>query len=99
MVHFNGTTFDVPFLQTRAKKFGLSFVPASVQHDIYKKISPYKNLLHLPGCRQKQLEEFIGIHREDHFNGGSSCIIPTPDSLQKSFSTSCFYTTVKTSRE
>ncbi len=70
MVHFNGTTFDVPFLQTRAKKFGLSFVPASVQHDIYKKISPYKNLLHLPGCRQKQLEEFIGIHREDHFNGG-----------------------------
>lgn len=37
MVHFNGTTFDVPFLQTRAKKFGLSFVPASVQHDIYKK--------------------------------------------------------------
>ena len=59
MVHFNGTTFDVPFLQTRAKKFGLSFVPASVQHDIYKKISPYKNLLHLPGCRQKQLEEFI----------------------------------------
>ena len=70
MVHFNGTTFDVPFLQTRAKKFGLSFVPASVQHDIYKKISPYKNLLHLPGCRQKQLEEFIDIHREDHFNGG-----------------------------
>ena len=69
MVHFNGTTFDVPFLQTRAKKFGLSFVPASVQHDIYKKISPYKNLLHLPGCRQKQLEEFIDIlllhNRED----------------------------------
>lgn len=59
-----------PVSATRAKKFGLSFVPASVQHDIYKKISPYKNLLHLPGCRQKQLEEFIGIHREDHFNGG-----------------------------
>ena len=69
-VHFNGTTFDIPFLQAKCKKHALpSFSPQS-QCDIYKRISPYKNLLHLPGCRQKQLEEYTGIYREDRFNGG-----------------------------
>ncbi|MBQ7839638.1 MAG: ribonuclease H-like domain-containing protein [Lachnospiraceae bacterium] len=69
-VHFNGTTFDVPFITAKCKKHALMpFVPSS-QCDIYKYISPYKNLLHLPGCRQKQLEEFIGLYREDIFNGG-----------------------------
>lgn len=69
-VHFNGTTFDIPFLQAKCKRHSLaSFAPAS-HCDIYKRISPYKNMLHLPGCRQKQLEEFIGLFREDPFNGG-----------------------------
>ena len=62
MVHFNGTTFDVPFLQTRAKKFGLSFVPASVQHDIYKKISPYADLLP-PALWQMSPEAAGGVYR------------------------------------
>lgn len=69
-VHFNGQTFDVPFVQAKCRKHALPpFLPER-QCDIYKTISPYKNILHLPGCRQRQLEEFIGIHREDPFNGG-----------------------------
>lgn len=69
-VHFNGLTFDVPFIAAKCKKHALRpFEPAD-QLDIYKCISPYKNLLHLPGCRQKQIEEFVGLHREDKFNGG-----------------------------
>ena len=69
-VHFNGTTFDIPFLQAKCKKHALLSFSPHAQCDIYKKISPYKNLLHLPGCRQKQLEEYAGIYREDKFNGG-----------------------------
>lgn len=69
-VHFNGLTFDVPFLQAKCKKHALPAFTPVCQCDIYKSISPYKNLLHLPGCRQKQLEEYIGIHREDPFTGG-----------------------------
>lgn len=69
-VHFNGTTFDIPFLQAKCKKHALSPFSPQSQCDIYKRISPYKNLLHLPGCRQKQLEEYAGIYREDKFNGG-----------------------------
>lgn len=69
-VHFNGQTFDVPFVQAKCKKHALpAFVPRH-QCDIYKAVSPYKNILHLPGCRQRQLEEFIGLHREDPFSGG-----------------------------
>lgn len=69
-IHFNGTAFDVPFLQAKCKKHALrAFLPQS-QCDLYKCISPYKNMLHLPGCRQKQLEEYIGIERKDMFNGG-----------------------------
>ncbi len=70
LIHFNGTAFDVPFLQERCKKHRLPPFSPGVQTDIYKCISPYKNLLRLPGCRQKQLEESIGLFREDPFTGG-----------------------------
>lgn len=69
-IHFNGTTFDIPFLQAKCRKHALPVFSPQSQCDIYKRISPYKNLLHLPGCRQKQLEEYAGIYREDKFNGG-----------------------------
>lgn len=70
IVHFNGLTFDVPFLQAKCKKHAAPAFSPQCQSDIYKCISPYKNMLHLPGCRQRQLEEYTGIHREDPFNGG-----------------------------
>lgn len=69
-VHFNGTAFDVPFIQAKCKKHALPDFSPLTQSDIYKCISPYKNMLHLPGCRQRQLEEYIGIDRQDIFNGG-----------------------------
>lgn len=71
LIHFNGTTFDIPFIQSRSKKYGL---PAALtemkQLDIYRSISPFKNVLKLSNCKQKTLEEFLGIFREDPFNGG-----------------------------
>lgn len=70
LIHFNGQTFDVPFVQAKCKKHALPPFCPDGQQDIYKAISPYKNLLRLPGCKQKQLEEFVGIHREDPFHGG-----------------------------
>lgn len=71
LVHFNGTTFDVPFLQSRCKKYGLhSALWNTDQFDIYRQISPWKNLLKLANCKQRTLEEFLGIFRKDPFNGG-----------------------------
>ncbi len=71
LVHFNGATFDVPFLQARCKKYGLhSALWNTDQFDIYRQISPWKNLLKLANCKQRTLEEFLGIFRKDPFNGG-----------------------------
>ena len=68
--NFNGTTFDIPFLQAKCKKHNIPPFDPAENHDMYRMIRPFKNLLHLSGCRQKQLEEYIGLFREDKFNGG-----------------------------
>ncbi len=71
LIHFNGTTFDIPFVQARSKKYGLDAALSEMdQLDIYRQISPFKNILKLSNCKQKTLEEFLGIFREDPFNGG-----------------------------
>ena len=71
LIHFNGSTFDLPFLQARCRKYGLP-CPASEmeQIDLYRRISPLKNVLRLSNCRLKTLEEFLGCRREDPFTGG-----------------------------
>lgn len=68
---FNGIRFDTPFIEERAKKLHLDTAPLSIPHfDIYKACRSLKKLLNLPSCRQKAIEEFLGIHREDIYSGG-----------------------------
>ncbi len=72
LVHFNGTRFDLPFFQTRCRRNGLDcrrFSQLS-DMDLYQQIRPYKNLLGLPSCRQKAVEDFLGIRRRDQYDGG-----------------------------
>ena len=38
--------------------------------DIYKRIFPYRHFLRLTNCKQKTLEDFLGINREDEYSGG-----------------------------
>lgn len=71
LVHFNGTTFDIPFLKERADRSGtLTGKHSHKSLDIYKQIRPFKKLLGLPDCKQKTLEAFLGTNRQDKFNGG-----------------------------
>lgn len=71
LIHFNGNNFDLPFL---TQKFAMHSLPCSFDDfigiDLYKRISPYKFFLHLPNCKQKTLELFLGINRKDVFSGG-----------------------------
>ena len=71
IIHFNGNRFDIPYLTEKAKEHfvDLSFAPYQ-GIDIYKRISPLKNLLVLPDCRQKTIEQFLGINRIDKYTGG-----------------------------
>lgn len=71
LIHFNGNNFDLPFILQKCTRYGL---PCNFSGftgiDIYKRIAPLKDFLKLPNCKQKTLEQFLGIHREDPFDGG-----------------------------
>ena len=71
IIHFNGNRFDIPYLTEKAKE---QFVKLDFDIyqgiDIYKRITPFKNMLLLPDCRQKTIEQFLGINRLDKYTGG-----------------------------
>lgn len=71
MYHFNGNRFDIPYLIERAKKLDVPLSYDALEgFDIYKSVSPLKNFLGLPNCKQKSIEVFLGIDRIDKYTGG-----------------------------
>ena len=71
LVHFNGDTFDIPFLMKRCRALKLPCDFSGVESvDIYKRIKPWKKHLGLENLKQKTIEGFLSICREDHFDGG-----------------------------
>lgn len=71
LVHFNGDTFDIPFIEKRCHALKLSgSFEAFTSIDIYKRIKPYKKYLGLDNLKQKSIETFLGIERDDKYNGG-----------------------------
>ncbi len=71
LLHYNGTTFDLPYLQRKIShlKLGYTF-DHLISIDLYKKISPYKKILKLDSLKLKSVETFLNIHRQDTFSGG-----------------------------
>ena len=71
IITFNGNSFDLPFLCTRAD---LHQVSLNFDHfelfDIYKEVVRRKCTLQLQNYRQKTVEQFLGICRDDQFSGG-----------------------------
>jgi uncharacterized protein YprB with RNaseH-like and TPR domain len=71
LIHYNGTGFDIPYLERKCTIFHLDY---SFDHilslDIYKKITPYKKILKLDNYKQKTLEIFLKTARTDIFDGG-----------------------------
>ncbi len=71
IVHYNGDRFDIPFLQARYELHKLSDPFASMKSlDLYRKVKAYKKQLGLPDCKQKTIESFLGIERNDLYDGG-----------------------------
>ncbi len=71
LIHYNGSSFDIPFLKNRMERHHLDKNFSSFHNlDLFREIKPYKNQLGISSMKQKDLEEFLNIHRTDHFSGG-----------------------------
>ncbi len=70
LIHYNGDKFDIPFIEKRCAAYGIELdLKDHGSLDIYKAAKPLKDILGLPGCRQKDIERFLGVHREDKYSG------------------------------
>lgn len=71
LVHYNGTGFDIPYLNKKFKRHCLSYViDSEASLDIYKLLLPFKKHTSFPDFKQKTLESCAGFTREDTFSGG-----------------------------
>lgn len=74
LIHFNGSTFDIPFIKERSRKWNLQ--PSSLSHfekmqtvDLYQKLRVLKKLYSLERLTQQSLEQFCGWKRTDQLTG------------------------------
>lgn len=71
IIHFNGTSFDMPFLKERGEKFRLDFEFNRFNSiDLYKSVSSFGHILKLENMKQKTFERLFDIKRKDPFSGG-----------------------------
>lgn len=71
LIHFNGNTFDIPYLMHKSTFYQMELNwDGATSLDLYQKLLPFKKLLGLEHMRQKDLERYLGRSREDLFSGG-----------------------------
>ena len=71
IVHYNGTVFDLPFLEKKAKRHCISSPLSDLESlDLYSVARNRKSLFSLPNLKLKTMEEFFGFPRADIFSGG-----------------------------
>ena len=75
--HFNGSSFDIPFVRGRMEKIrqalGITIedrLSTLTSYDFYSEISPFKYALGLLNVKQKTVELYLGLYRTDQYNGG-----------------------------
>lgn len=71
LIHFNGDSFDIPYLLKRCAAYQLDYSFHSVRSlDIYRIIKPHKKIMGLESLKLKSIEHFLGILRDDTYTGG-----------------------------
>lgn len=71
LIHFNGNQFDLPFFLGRCEILNLPYTFNTFEGiDIYKRVALCKHFLQLPNCKQKSIEKFLHLDRDDKYNGG-----------------------------
>ncbi len=71
IISYNGVGFDIPYLKAKCDQYELSESFKDYQYlDIFKSVSELKFLLKLPNYKQKSIEAFLGLPRDDKQTGG-----------------------------
>lgn len=71
LVSFNGNGFDLPFLRSKCQTYQLIFPADALESiDLYKEACRFQPLFQTENMKQKTLEMFFGIHRDDTYSGG-----------------------------
>ncbi len=80
LYHFNGKTFDIPYILDKCRKHGikpdshclsvLNDTSGIYSIDLLLLVRPLKKLLSIQSAAQTSLERWLGIMREDQYNGG-----------------------------
>ena len=61
VIHFNGNSFDIPFVTERGKKYNLEFDFDNYQSiDIYKPVSKLNHILKMENNKQKSKQKLHG---------------------------------------
>lgn len=72
-VSFNGTAFDIPFLDAAFRRCGLSFeMPKARHEDLLLFLRPLKTIWKWESLRLKEVEKQLGILRKDGISGNDS---------------------------
>ena len=70
IINYNGTSFDLPFINARAEKYGLEARrDLEKSFDIYRLVRSNRDYLDLQDLKLKSLEEYLGYFREDQYSG------------------------------
>lgn len=80
LYHFNGKTFDIPYILEKCSKYGIkpdshclsifSDADSIYSIDLLVLVRPLKKLLSIQSAAQASLERWLGIIRKDKYNGG-----------------------------
>ena len=71
IISFNGIGFDLPFIKAKCVSYGISYDFNEFQYvDLFKEVSKLKSILNLANYKQKTIEQFLGIERDDIYSGG-----------------------------
>ena len=70
LVHFNGTTFDLPYLTHKALFYQMEDPLSSIASlDLYQALRPFQSILGLSSMKQKNVEQYLSFPRKDQLNG------------------------------
>ncbi len=73
LVTYNGYAFDIPYLNKRYQAHKINFqINPDINFDLYRVIRSSKKALNLKSYKLKNIEEYLGIYREDQISGKES---------------------------